>query len=122
MKPKEEIKDLSIRLEAMSDLIEVMHGKTRLHRTFAKSAEWLAQASWNTCGAGYIGCNGGPDCDADESFGPNEEKCELLPVDLAEDIRRYFAEYMSSQGYSTGQDGEQFRLAASIKKRLEGGE
>jgi hypothetical protein len=46
------------------------------------------------------------------------DRYEVIPLELAEDIRRHFAECLNINGCSDGMN-DSFALAASIKKRLE---
>ena len=61
-----EVEDLALQLQTLGrfccDSAQAVteHGKLLLD-----SAEWLRKLSGNMCGAGYIGCTGGPECDLD---------------------------------------------------------
>lgn len=64
--PKEELRELSINLEGMADGIDLTGQRgTPIALRLRRSAEWLHRLSAHVCGHGYIGCNGGPNCDSD---------------------------------------------------------
>lgn len=62
--PIDEIHELAVQLKAigtwMMDQQETPTGKL-----LVESAKWLYELSENICGQGYIGCDGGRDCDSD---------------------------------------------------------
>ena len=64
LKPPIEIKQLADFLGPFSKGIG-MSGDKELSAKLERSAFWLDKLSRYICGAGYIGCHGGPTCDSD---------------------------------------------------------
>lgn len=55
--PIQEIKELSEYVRGYSDAKD--------NSKLKEASKWLENLSRNICGAGYIGCHGGPDCSSD---------------------------------------------------------
>lgn len=59
-----EILELAIKLEAIAEWMEdTSSSNPNTAHMLMKSSEWLRKLANKTCGADFIGCNGGPECD-----------------------------------------------------------
>jgi hypothetical protein len=61
-----EVEMLATKLEAIADWQrDSAQGETATSKALRESSKWLKKLSHDMCGQGFIGCEGGEDCDSD---------------------------------------------------------